>query len=258
MKTYAYHTRFLPLLMILACLVLPQVAFARTVSLTTVEWPPYTSKQLPKLGATSQVVDKVLSSLGLEFSPIFLPWRRTVMEARNHSDYIGYFPEYYDPNVEEDFLFSDPIGTSPLGLVERIDNPVEWETLEDLKSYSIGVVSGYVNTFEFDAMMQRGELVVDPANDDLTNLRKVLAGRLDTAVMDFYVFQYLKKASPEIAIKAQVLRFNPRVLESKKLFVCFRKTPLNRILLRQFNEVLSRIGWLGMQQQYIRAHLGDH
>lgn len=48
----------------------------------------------------------------------------------------------------------------------------------------IGTVSGYVNIADFDARVVAGRLVTDPAIDDVSNLRKVIAKRVPVSVVD--------------------------------------------------------------------------
>src|SRR3546814_17680884 len=64
-------------------------------------------------------------------------------------------------------------------------------TLDDLHALSIAVVRGYTNTREFDARVADRRLTVEPAIDDLTNLRKLASGRVRLAVLDAAVIGYL-------------------------------------------------------------------
>ena len=48
------------------------------------------------------------------------------------------------------------MGSGPLGFAELSIHPIQWSALPDLANYKIGVVSGYVNTAEFDEMVAKG------------------------------------------------------------------------------------------------------
>jgi polar amino acid transport system substrate-binding protein len=248
--------RTLPtILFLLTCLLAATPCVAQTMALTSLEWPPYTGVNLVDDGASAKVVREALTAAGMDLQIRFFPWQRAVQTAREDGNFIGYFPEYHAESIEADFLFSDPIGTSPLGFIENAEKPVSWAALGDLKPYTIGVVSGYVNTGEFDALMESGQLKTDPVTDDATNIRKVAAGRIDLAVMDRNVFLYLLRTDPELRALEGKLRFNDRLLENKKLYVCLRKSPDGEAALNKLNEGLARIDVDGTQDGYIQRAL---
>jgi len=231
-------------------------AAAEPMYLTSLEWPPYTGEELAEDGASVKVVREALAHAGMELEVKFYPWQRAVNTAKNDQNFIGYFPEYFAESIEQEFIFSAPIGASPLGFIERKDAPVVWETLNDLKQYAIGVVSGYVNTTEFDAMMASGELNTEGVADDITNIRKVAAGRIDMAVIDKNVFDYLLQTAPELAGLGEKLQFNQRLLEDKKLFVCVRKSPEGEAAIARLNEGLGALDVNAVQKAYITKALG--
>lgn len=231
-------------------------ASAETLYLTSLEWPPYTGENLAEDGASAKVLREAMTQAGLELEIKFYPWQRAVNTAKNDQNFIGYFPEYYAESIEKDFIFSEPIGTSPLGFIERKDAPVSWSSLSDLKQHTIGVVSGYVNTDKFDAMMASGELKTEGVADDATNIKKVAAGRIDLAVMDKNVFHYLLQTNPELQGLADNLQFNAKLLENKKLFVCVRKSPEGEAAVAKINKGVAAIDVDAVEDAYIQKALG--
>lgn len=200
-------------------------AEGQTFKLTSLEWPPFSGKDLPQQGGSIAVAKAAFEAQGDSLEVTFLPWKRAVQRGLEAPGYVGYFPEYYSADLEDKCLFSDPSGASPLGLVERKEAPISWASLDDLKAYKIGTVAGYVNTADFDALAAEGALKIQEATDDITNLRKVAAGRIDTAVVDANVMNYLLATDASLVDVKDQLQFNAKPLESKKLYVCFRRTP---------------------------------
>lgn len=244
-------------LLALALFLAPASGYSENIALTSLEWPPYTGADLDGSGASARVLAEALQQVGLGLEVTFLPWQRAVKMAKHDDAYVGYFPEYHAESIEEDFFFSDPIGISFLGFIERRDNPVQWTALEDLKPYTLGVVSGYVNTAEFDAMMASGGLKTDGVIDDATNIRKVAAGRIDMAVMDKFVFLYLLKTDPDLHALADTLQFNGKLLEVKKLYVCLKRNPAGQAAMAKINTGLARIDATSLQDAQIAKALGD-
>lgn len=220
----------------------PALSDDKTVYLTSLDWPPYSGKDLPNQGASIAVAKAAFEAMGYKLVVDFFPWSRTVALATDKdSKYAGYFPEYYSDEIAETFHFSDVMGNGPLGFAQRKDKPIEWETLDDLHGQRIGVVQDYVNTAEFDARVADGRIKGEPVTSDTINLLKLANGRIDLVVIDTNVMNYLLKTEARLKPLADKLEFNPRMMEDKKLYVCFKKTPENEKLLKIFNEGLTKI-----------------
>jgi polar amino acid transport system substrate-binding protein len=211
------------------------------VKLASLDWPPFSGETLDGQGTNTKLVKAAFKSVGYSVSVEFFPWSRTVYMARHNPAFIGYFPEYHAASVAGNFIFSESIGKSPIGFVERVSAPVVWNTLDDLRGLTIGTVQDYVNTEEFDRMAAAGELKVELAKNDLTNVRKVLGGRIPLAVIDKNVLDYLLATVPDLTAKRSALQFNKKQLEDKDLYVCFRKGQEGEKMVKIFNEGLKKI-----------------
>ena len=192
---------------------------ADILNLTSLEWPPYASEGIEQQGASVAVVKAAVEAMGHELNVEFYPWERAVHLAKNKSDYAGYFPEYYFE--ADDLLFSQSIGTGPLGFVENKSKSVTWSSLNDLKSVNIGVVRGYVNTTELDQMIASQEIKAVAVTSDSRNILKVAGQRIPLAVIDSNVLDYLLKSDPEVAPAKGKVKMNSKLLEEKDLFVAF-------------------------------------
>lgn len=222
---------------------------AEKVKLSSLEWPPYTGEGLPEGGASIKVAKAAFAAMGYELEVEFYPFQRAVDMAKQGQT-AGYFPEYHSADIEKDFIFSSRMGDSPLGLIEPAGAGTTWASLNDLKAKTIGVVSGYVNTAEFDAMAASGALTTDQSPEDATLVRKVAAGRVDMAVIDRHVFDHLLANDPELSSAKAAVSFNPKLLEDKGLFICFTRTPEGEKLAAIFNEGLTKIDANAIMNEY--------
>lgn len=211
------------------------------VTVTTTYWPPYTGLSLPRKGASTHIVSKAFDAVGISTNVQELPWKRAISTAR-HSNAVAYYPGYHC-NHMEGFIASDPIGTGPLGLAERKEKSIQWRTVGELAEMNIriGTVLGYSNTTEFDERAKAGELKVLPAKDDVTNLRKLIRGRIDVAVIDKLVLSYLVASDPTLKSAADSLQFNKTPLEMKVLHLCFNDSEEGRALRSKFNQGLKSV-----------------
>ena len=231
--------------MIVACLLLLAAGTnaplqARTIHFTSTEWPPYSTAS-DGHGASDAVVRAAFAAMGDEVDIRYMPWQRAILGVKQDPSVDGVFPTYASKERNDFCHWSQPIGKSPVGLAERRDSPLPWQSLDDLKGIRLGVVQGFVNTAEFDAKLDNGELSAEKAPDNATNLRMLLAHRLQAAVIDRNVMHYLMSSDPSLRGSGDQLQFNAHLLESKLLFVCFRKDAAGLALARTLDEGLRRI-----------------
>lgn len=213
-------------------------ALADSWRLSSLEWPPYAGASLPEQGTMVRLVRLAFSAMGHSLEVSFFPWRRA-MQTGLGPGFVGFFPGYWSQErAEGPCAFSDPAGSSPLGFAEAISAPVVWTTLDDLTGKTIGTVAGYVNAAGVRERADQGLLTLEPAPDDLTNLRKVAAGRLPLAEIDVNVFALWLKNTPDLQGHLQI---NPRLLESKPLYICFQKNEAGERARALFNAGLKKI-----------------
>jgi len=210
---------------------------ARQVVLATTAWEPYIGPNLPGQGYVAEVAREALARSGHSLRLVFLPWARAVQMAKSGKA-DGYLPEYEAQELRKHFLFSAPFPGGPVGFFKLRDRTaIRWRGLDSLKPYRIGVVRGYVNTAEFDA---RTDLRKQYVNSDETNLRMLLAGRIDLMVADEYVgYALARNISRQAAARIEFL-LPP--LEEKALFACFpAHLPGSGDLLKDFNLGLEQL-----------------
>ncbi len=224
----------------------------KLVHLTSLDWPPYSGKALTEQGASVAVAKAAFKAMGYELKVSFFPWSRAVALAKDgKSKYSGYFPEYYSEDTAKDYIYSDAMGSGPLGFAERKDNTIGWSVLEDLKAHKIGIVQDYINTTEFDAMVASKSLKTSTTTSDTKNLLKLVNGRIDLAVVDKNVMNYLFKTDKNLAKKSASAQFNSTLLEDKKLFICFKKNAEGQELAKIYNEGLKKIDIKAIMKQHL-------
>ncbi|KGY12836.1 ABC transporter [Vibrio tubiashii] len=244
--------KLLLMIVLLVCTV--SVKANQQVYMTSLEWPPYSGEDLEQKGVSVAVAKAAFLAMGYELVVDFKPWVRSVALASKTDRYAGYFPEYYFDTDE--FVFSDSIGTGPLGLVENRKSPISWREVDDLREYRIGVVQGYVNTVEFDALVAQGLISVEASANDIRNIYKVAKGRLDAAVIDSNVLDYLISIDQRAEMLAGRVRMNERLLETKQIYLAFKNTPEGHNWREIFNQGLEKIDIslvLESYRQYLTA-----
>ena len=224
-------------------------AAEKSVTIATLNWPPYTGETLPQGGATTTVVKAAFEKAGYTVNVVFRPWKRAIdMAFRGIEGTIAYYPGYHCKH-RDGFVATQPIGSGPLGFAENVDAPIAWTSLNDIseQQLKIGTVLGYANTDEFDKRVGSGWIRAIPAKDDITNLKKLLRRRIDAAVIDKFVLAYLKVTEKSLINNAAKLSFNERPLANKKLYLCVRK---GDAIVRAFNAGLKQVDITGLVSAY--------
>ncbi|SOB60756.1 Extracellular solute-binding protein family 3 [Pseudodesulfovibrio profundus] len=232
----------------------PYVADAedKKVVLASLYWPPYTGQELPAEGASTRVVRQAFKAMGYELEIRFFPWSRAIDEFVNDPEIDGYFPEY--PGRENQFSYSEIIGESSLGFAKLKKREIQWTTMDDLESYLIGTVRGYLNTPEFDSMVTKGRIRTDEAVSDIFNLRKVVAGRVDMGVVDSNTFNYLLLNDYLLYSHRHDLHVMQKLMGVLSLHVCFRKDMHGESLRKVLDEGLTHVSFQKIQREYIERY----
>ncbi len=209
------------------------ISFAQAgekVVLATLDWEPYIGRGLKDQGYVAVVVREAFKRSGIDVEIQFHQWSRVIGLAKK-GRVDGYFPEYYADSIKTYARFSDPIPAGPLGFFKRTDTNIDFTSLEALKGYRIGIVKGYINSREFD---MADYLDKHPVKDDLSNLKLLLAGRVDLVVADKYVGHHL--VGLHMPDQIATIKFLPRILEQKDIFVCISTLiPKTDYFLNAFN-----------------------
>ncbi|MBE0495671.1 MAG: transporter substrate-binding domain-containing protein [Campylobacterales bacterium] len=223
---------------------------AQTIKMTSLEWPPYSGKELPEQGLSVAIAKRAFAAMGYTLEMDFYPWRRALLLAGNSEEYHGYLPEYRALELDSACLFSHSMGKSHLGMVERKNKPLAWESVADLGHYTIGTVQGYVNTHAFDTMANQGLLRTEASVSDVLNIKKVLSERIDAAIIDRDVLAYFLATDSTFADQGNLLQFHSKLLEEKDLHACFQKNEKGRHLAHIFNQGLEKIDITAITKEY--------
>lgn len=217
----------------------------KTVTLATLEWPPYISPQIENHGYVHELVSKVYEHAGYHCEIKFFPWARALMFAQTGT-VDGLMPEYYDSSRLADFAFSSPFPGGPVGFYKHRDLNVQFavdprqapeKALRGLSDYKFGIVRGYINTEAFD---QANYLKKEAVVDDELNLKKLFKRRIDLIFIDKYVAQYLINTKYPW-FDADLVFMEP-ALEKKDLYIAFsKKAKLMDQKRLDFNKALAEL-----------------
>ena len=229
-----------------------------SVSLSTLEWPPYVGENLADGGYAQAVVTQAFAEVGIRVQIRIYPWARALQLAKQ-GKVEGLFPEYLAPDERPELLFSDPFPGGPVGLYKLRSQPVRFsvdprsnpeEAFKVLAGLRLGLVRGYVN---HPALDNNPLFKPSFASSDQHNLDKLLGGRVDIIFIDFKVAEYLIAQ----AYPAQAERFvalQPALLQPSLHLTLTRQHPEAEAKMAAFNRGLSQLKASGELALLMQEH----
>ncbi|RHW76565.1 ABC transporter substrate-binding protein [Colwellia sp. RSH04] len=173
----------------------------KVLNLATLNWPPYISEEVCNHGWVFQFTVALLVSKGYQVNIHFFPWARSVkLVEQGNMDIL--FPEYFIESTapsdvikgkkrRELLALSHRFSGGELALMKRKGDNFQLKSdLSNLKGKMIGVVRGYQNTPEFDAMMDSEQFSTIDAVNELQLMKLLVAKRVDLIIGDPEVFNF--------------------------------------------------------------------
>ncbi|MEE1674402.1 transporter substrate-binding domain-containing protein [Agarivorans aestuarii] len=237
-------------ILMITVLALP-VRAAELVTLSSGEWPPFTSKSLAHQGFYSEIVRQAFALENYEVQYQFLPWARAYMYVEQ-GNVDGSLTWAKTHDKEQEVLFSEPVFWHNKVFFHLSHQPFSWQNIDSLKTLNIGATEKYTYGYAFDLAAEQSELKVEYVSSDLLNLKKLLAGRIDVFPSDIHVgYQLINQhfTSEEAAL----FTHHPKSVQQTYTHVIFSKKNQQRgeQLLAAFNRGLQKLKQSGAYQQII-------
>lgn len=227
---------WMALVLALALIAAAPAAEARRVVMATVPWAPFYDPGLEDDGFISELSRAAFRAAGHDTELEFMPWARAMLEVRQGDRHV-LMGAYYTDERAETYIASDRIYTTSVGLVALQDLGVtSYDELRDLSDYTIGYGRGWATTDEFD---NADYLDKEAADNNVLNVRKLYAGRIDMIAMNFDRFS--KIAEDEGFDPGEAVFLDPPLQSSGLYILASRAIEDPEGLIEGFNEGLETI-----------------
>ena len=186
-------------------LLIGSVAGAESISLRADVWFPMNGEAgSSRPGYMIEVADKVFGAAGYQLDYSNQPWVRAVRDVREGLADCVVGAYWIDT---PDFVFGEePLGMDIQAFFVRRDHPFRYRgQAQDLRGLRLGVIGGYAYGEEYDRLIRLSGAISEPMNDDNAleqNIRKMLAGRIDTTLESKFVMQAKLK---DLGLQQQVI-----------------------------------------------------
>lgn len=241
---------------------------SQKISITTLNWAPYIGETICKQGWVQQLTIALLASRGYEIIVRFLPWARAIRMAESGLADILY-PEYFiEPTAPSDMYkgtrrvehlaLSRQLPGGPIVFMKRKGDADQYKgNFLNLRDEKIGVVRGYQNTPEFDALMDTGFFDISESVDDVMNIRKLISNRNnliigDPAVIGFSIANAMLSQSERTRILQNIEVVQPVIQYNPLYYAISKKKPSWKATLKLVNAAIEEFETSGLMFDIIK------
>lgn len=232
----------LPGLMLAASLFTAPVSAETLVVFGSEAYPPvaYLEDGHPR-GIFPALLAKLESETGDHYDVRLLPWKRAQLYAMAGEG--GIMNLSWNPERAAALDFSLPLYEDRVVLVVLKGNEFSFKKLEDLRGKKIGVGSGSSYRSEVDQAIRDHLFEIDPDPAQVNRLRKLLAHRIDAAMMGTGTAGVLFtiNTDPMLAANRDQFSILPTPVTLDPLFIAFPKSMGKQAVIERLNEAYIKL-----------------
>ncbi len=224
-----------------------------TVKLAIGDWEPYTSEKDNKNKLLEEVVTEAFKAEGIDVHYDYFPWKRSynsVLEGRHD----GTFPWNKTEEREKEFYYHNISLIRDEGVFFHLKSkPFDWNTMEDLKKYTLGVTL----SFKQEKIYKENGLKAERVTREDLNFKKMLVGRID-AYETSKTVGYNLISNLFSKEEAKLFTHHPKAVEVNEYYILFsKKTSNGKSFADKFDSGLQKIKASGLYDRILTEYLGD-
>jgi polar amino acid transport system substrate-binding protein len=228
-------------------------AAAPPLRLLTGQYPPYEYEEDGQArGMVVEIVREAFRRAGRPVQVEVMPWARALQETQaGRAD--GLFAAVKTPERERQLAYTqEPLVPLVVSLFVRQGAAVRYEgPLAPLAGLRFGVVNRFSNGALFDGAVAAGTLPhVEVANSTESNIRKLLAGRIDVMVNNRYGARYHLR---RLGLQGQVQEL-PMPVDASPSYLALSRLRDDAALRAAFDKALAAMKADGSFQRIVDAH----
>ncbi len=161
--------------------------------IVTGEYPPYVSDSIEGGGLHYELVDAIMSELGLDYRIEYYPWARCVKMVQD-GEAFGTFPWSKSDDRINQFYFTEPLFIDPTESFvlfyykPNLDlSDLDGAVIESFRDYNVGGLFDYF----YVPIFEGAGYTLDMSAEEREVYEKLISGRVDMLPADKYVSHYL-------------------------------------------------------------------
>ncbi|WP_196160420.1 ABC transporter substrate-binding protein [Reinekea sp. G2M2-21] len=216
-------------------LVASTFTFADQIKVANNDWVPYNTSD--GKGLVDQIVKEAFALVGHDVTYVVFPWKRAYESVKAGETDITYPWSYTDERNNEIIFNSTALIVNRSIFWYKKGTNFSWTDYGDLSKYSIGGMIGYSDT----DLLEGNGVTIQLVKDELTNLKKLLAGRIDAFAMNEVVGTQIIKQNLSSEEQAQLVTFQDKPLVETNMHAVFSNNDRGKKLAADFEKGLKML-----------------
>jgi len=187
-------------------------------------------------GILVDIMNYAGKELGVDFTYNLAPWARAYNLALKGEG--GIFGISKTEERLQKFDFSDPVYYDTVILVVKKGNEFTFDKANDLSGKRVGTCRGC--TFGADYEKAKALFTLDTDTNNVQRLKKLLAGRIDTAIFNPGVAAFNQAIDSDPSLTKDMFTVLPKPLVNDPNYVAFAKELNKKAFLTKFNAVIKK------------------
>lgn len=215
--------------------------------------PVVFAKEGKPAGILVQILERAQALTGDRYDIRLSPWKRAYeLAARGEGGVVGVS---FNQDRAKVFDFSKPFYDDDIQIVTLADKTFGYTQLTDLKGKTIGGVNGASYGEEVDSAIAKGLISVERDVGQAGRLRKLLAGRLDAALIGNGSAGLESVIAADAELKANRNRFIalPKPLTKDPLHLAFAKSMDKSAAIARFDAAIEKMRKSGELAKLLRG-----
>lgn len=213
----------------------------KVVTIAVREFPPFEFLDNNKItGINVTTITEVLKRAGYEAEFIILPWKRAIASTENgETDAIASIKKTSER--DNSFIFSKPLMYTKDYFFKSKNLNITPRSLNDLKSYNIGIVDKYPYGTAFEKENFPKLSPITSLTPEVDNLEKLQSGRVDLALCPIDICTYWLNKYPKLFSDIDYLE-SPSADSDQALYIAFSRKNSFRSneIVENFNKELVK------------------
>jgi len=226
-----------------------------SISLVEDPWPPYIEGRLGEHASGGKLIElyrELFNRIdGAEVQYLLMPWKRALVEVeRGRKD--GIMALFKSPERTRVMDFTAPIFTGRTMLWyarSKYPEPINWDTMDDLKAYNIVVLRGSAMAAPLRDAIDRGiPLSIIEVDSHQRQFEMVLRGRADIAPLTEVVGYHLMNHED---MKGVMVPMKKPLSSGDVYYMAFSKKSPARKLIPRINAIIGDMQKEGLINRFL-------
>lgn len=215
-------------------LVMAMPAVSETLTIAADPWPPFIEEAHEEGGVAIHIIREAVGRSGYDVELNIMPWARAEAGVKA-GDYDILPGTWYTEARSKELMYSEPYMENQLKFIKRKGQDFEYGGLESLKGKTVAVIRDYGYG---DAFYEADYFEREAASDLVTNVRKLVNGRVDLAIEDELVARFIINDKAPALIDNIEFVEPPYSAEGLHMTTGY-ENPKHEAIVKAFNEGLA-------------------